>query len=491
MLKIILHKLLINGRNNQHRRINGFTLIELLVALIVASIIVGSLLGFLVNILDRDRKEQAKSDAQEEIQSALNYIAEDLSSAVFIYDADGLYQKGADTDYVANQLPHRQVGSQCRPNLSTQYCTPVLVFWKSTTYDVNDADKDKSQPKGGNSSTRRFVNCLPFPSDNPSVCNGSSIPTYSLVVYYLVKNDNSSIGNNGTRLWSDTSRIVRWEMKDGVPWSCKNQSKSDDLGDPTVCPVGDPKYIATKDGDGNIFFPSGFTPSGGGPPISGTPTSGTCPTGRTAPCIDYLVLPDKGFKRFDIVNATGSLSDRMKKWRKSPEVYNFLENPFQVLVDYIDDTPYELAQDDGVVNNSPININIKPNTQGSLSTTASPFVSSSNDNCNDPNTGVGSYSSTGAAIFAQRVPPVFSSTAQFGDIFVNPTGLSGFYACVNANNISARVYIRTNILARLNKSSYSSRQQPSVTNPTAVDLYQSYTPTSNVRVFGRGILNFQ
>jgi type II secretory pathway component PulJ len=69
----------------------GFTLIELLVAMVLAILVVMPLLGFIINILDNDRREQARQH-QQEIQAAVDYIAQDLEQAVYIYDADGLKQ---------------------------------------------------------------------------------------------------------------------------------------------------------------------------------------------------------------------------------------------------------------------------------------------------------------------------------------------------------------------------------------------------------------
>ncbi|MBD1921817.1 prepilin-type N-terminal cleavage/methylation domain-containing protein [Microcoleus sp. FACHB-831] len=145
---------------------SGFTLIEVLVAMILAVIVLVPLMGFAINMVDSDRKEQAKSTSDQEIQSALNYIAQDLQQAVYIYD-------GAGITAIKSQLPHATNTSQ----------VPVLVFWKR---DI--------QP-----------NVIPIGSgtkcsSTPSKCDDAFV--YSLVVYYLM--DNGSTQN----VWSKNAYSI-------------------------------------------------------------------------------------------------------------------------------------------------------------------------------------------------------------------------------------------------------------------------------------------
>ncbi|MGM3309364.1 hormogonium polysaccharide secretion pseudopilin HpsC [Anabaena sp. WFMT] len=143
---------------------DGFTMIELLVAMVIAFLILTPLLGFMVNILNTDRQEQVKANSEQEIQSALNYIARDLQQAIYIYDAEGI----------------KTIKSQLRyPSDADK--VPLLVFWKREA--VNQAVEAKDGTKDDT-----FV--------------------YSLVSYYLIK-DNSST-------WSKAARIARWQIKNGV-----------------------------------------------------------------------------------------------------------------------------------------------------------------------------------------------------------------------------------------------------------------------------------
>ncbi|WP_026082856.1 hormogonium polysaccharide secretion pseudopilin HpsC [Mastigocladopsis repens] len=162
------------------QQIGGFTLIELLVAMILAALVITPLLGFMVNILDTDRKEQAKATSEQEIQTAIDYIARDLQQAVYIYDADGLTRNSnADPPGILNQIPPAQPAGNCR---DTGKCKPVLVFWKRNFL------RDAIQVKDSTETDDTFV--------------------YSLVAYYLIKDDQYP--------WSKAARIARFEISDGV-----------------------------------------------------------------------------------------------------------------------------------------------------------------------------------------------------------------------------------------------------------------------------------
>jgi type II secretory pathway pseudopilin PulG len=216
---------------------DGFTLIELLVAMIIAFLVITPLLGFMINIMDTDRKEQAKVNSEQETQAALDYMAQDLQQAIYIYDAKGIkaiYKKDE------TGLPYADKTDR----------VPVLVLWKREIKNKAIEVKDGTTNKGNNDS---FV--------------------YSLVAYYLIKND-------PTKTWSNQFRIARFELKDGV--RDPDKPIKDD---------GTPNYLKNQE-------------------------------------------PDKGFQLFNLNETSGSLEDKMNAWKKKTgEAYS---NDAVALVDYID-----------------------------------------------------------------------------------------------------------------------------------------------------------
>lgn len=233
----------------------GFTLIELLVAMVIATLVITPLLGFMADILNRERIEQAKATSEAEIQAAIDYIAQDLEQAVYIYNADGLEKASTDTPPgIKDQIPPSASAKGC--GTETPDCTPVLVFWK------REIEKK----------------VLPFVDSTPATQDDTFV--YSLVAYYLVKEDTE--GGE----WSDTARIARFQIKDGVV----------DPNDPTNAD-GAPKYVPDPDD------------------------------------LPNLKKPSPGYQEFKLTGAGSTLSDKMNLWAKKNEVYTAKADP---LIDYVD-----------------------------------------------------------------------------------------------------------------------------------------------------------
>jgi len=246
-------------RNKQRRSQDGFTLIELLVAMIIAALVITPILGLMVNMLDTDRKEQSKTSSQQEIQSAIDYMAHDLEQAVYIYDADGMYGNNTKgITGIVSQLPS-----------PTETNVPVLVFWKRYILD-----KDQNVKVGTTSTTAGCLVNLPSP---PGGCNQQDYTLYSLVAYYLVQNDNNSPTWNST-----TTRIVRWEIRDGIRDLAGSETRTE----------------ATNN-------------------------------------VKYLLLPNPGFMPFDL-SSQGDLAKKLGNWVKHPDTYDLRVTPLTTLVDFID-----------------------------------------------------------------------------------------------------------------------------------------------------------
>ena len=194
----------LKNQTKHARSQKGFTLIELLVAMIIAFLVITPLLAFMTDILNTDRKEQAKASSEHEIQAALDYMAQDMEQAVYIYDADGIYGNSASgITGIINQLPN--------PSDTTK--TPILVFWKRHFLSQSQI----VQVGTNNVLAGSLVN---LPNGSP---NQQDYQLYSLVAYYLVKDGNPT--------WnSTTTRIARWEIIDGIRALNGTQSRTETVG---------------------------------------------------------------------------------------------------------------------------------------------------------------------------------------------------------------------------------------------------------------------
>ncbi|CAD5933609.1 hypothetical protein PCC9214_01454 [Planktothrix tepida] len=173
---------------DQNYQVKGMTMIELLVGTVIAFIVITPLMGMVIGLLNDDQRESAKANTEEEIQSALDYIGEDVSQALYIYT------NTTSTDPTLNM----QIDSLKSNNFLPTTGTPILVFWKrKIVEDAVPVDTTK-QPKDCTATT----------------CNDTYV--LSLVSYHLLpETDKTSIWcqPSGTNC---PSRIVRYEISDGL-----------------------------------------------------------------------------------------------------------------------------------------------------------------------------------------------------------------------------------------------------------------------------------
>lgn len=268
------------------KKARGFTLIELLVALVIASIMISALLSFMVEILTTDRREQARSNTEQEIQGAIDYIRRDLEQAIYIYDAEGLaaisgnYSTSECTSGpVAPSSSYIPPGSCSQiPHTIAEKRVPVLAFWKRKFLP---AEQD-----GAGYPAR--VGCLVRLSGGD--CNKQDYQVYSLVVYYLSKENPSDI-------WSGAMRISRFEIRDGIK--------------------------ENEDG------------------LDGTRTEVDTVYGGSS-TVEYDLLPSDGFMVFNLGVEGDSLREKMNRWQKHADAYT---DNVVVLVDYIDQTTTDVDTD--------------------------------------------------------------------------------------------------------------------------------------------------
>ncbi|MGQ9865209.1 MAG: prepilin-type N-terminal cleavage/methylation domain-containing protein [Pseudanabaenaceae cyanobacterium] len=458
----------------------GFTLIEVLVALLIGSLIISSLLFVLVRFLDASRREEAKVATQEELQAALDFIADDLQEAVYIYNADGIERDSTQNPPgIRDQLPHVTNSNDLCPGPTAspadRRCIPVLVFWKRKIYPADEGLPQNDSPGAPPSEDPRLGGCTEFssnPSDPEDKCGdppkGTDKFTYSLVAYYI------SRGGNTLATPPRTARLLRWELKGGIPWSCALDPSPTAFQNAAKCPIDTTRRERVDRNGDNVTTAALTTPV----------VSPLYPDLRDSTI--YAMRPDPGFVSPTSVIAStfGTLGQRLNRWRRFQNYDTTAApveplTPYQVLIDFLDDTVYEPRQDDGVppdlvqgLVSSPtpddvFETGIRPNTKAPAGNLAD--ASQQNDDCSDPDRGVGRTDPN--LEFPQRVPSTF----------VSGSGLSSFYVCVNSARNAVRVYLRGNAWARVVGGKRESRL------PRA--NLESFFITQNVRAFGRGVLN--
>jgi type II secretory pathway pseudopilin PulG len=190
LLRLLLKTQHQQNRSGQTQTEKGMTLVELLIGAVMAFLIITPMLAFVVDMLNTDRREQVKSNTEQDIQAAVDFIAEDLSQAIYIYDNNNNTGIPAIKTFLPQGLDK----------------TPILVFWKRQLMT-------NSLPI--NSTAGKPNTC----NSNPGKCNDTYV--LSLVAYYQFK-DNDAI-------WCQPSggpcpsRIARYEIRDGL----KDPSTSD------------------------------------------------------------------------------------------------------------------------------------------------------------------------------------------------------------------------------------------------------------------------
>jgi hypothetical protein len=163
----------------------------------MAFLIITPMLGFVVDMLNTDRREQVKSNTEQDLQAAVDFIAQDLSQAIYIYDNKAI---NIGPNAIRSKLPESA-------NVATRI--PILVFWKR--------QQIKNSVPIYPSVTAKPHTC----AIRPNECNDTYV--LSLVAYYQFKeNDQNSIWCQPSGA-SCPTRIARYEIRDGV----KNPSTLD------------------------------------------------------------------------------------------------------------------------------------------------------------------------------------------------------------------------------------------------------------------------
>ena len=201
-LRIKLYKL---WNLYQKSKTEGLTLTELLVTIIIASIVFTGLLSAVVELMQTDQREAIRTQTQQEMQMALDYIADDLRESVYIYDS---FERdpGTNDDDLTNFLP--DFGANV---------TPVLAFWKAEAID------DEELPGEEDESVEE--RCADFATDAlRAECQALQLRrrAYSLVIYLQSTRPSDT--------WEGKSRIMRYQLP--MYTDSENLERSDGFVDP-------------------------------------------------------------------------------------------------------------------------------------------------------------------------------------------------------------------------------------------------------------------
>ncbi|WP_293335464.1 hormogonium polysaccharide secretion pseudopilin HpsC [Microcoleus sp. CAWBG58] len=187
LLRLLLKSQHQRKRFQQTKTEKGMTLIELLIGTVMAFLIITPMLSFVVDMLNTDRREQVKSNTEQDIQAAVDFIAQDLSQAIYIYDGKGI-------NAIKAQLPANDANK-----------IPILVFWKRQ--QVKNAVPLSTGLKPNDCR-------IPGISGGTIDCNDTYVR--SLVAYYQIKETDPK------SIWCQPSgndcpkRIARYEIRDGL-----------------------------------------------------------------------------------------------------------------------------------------------------------------------------------------------------------------------------------------------------------------------------------
>ncbi|MEO0985438.1 MAG: prepilin-type N-terminal cleavage/methylation domain-containing protein [Cyanobacteria bacterium J06639_14] len=166
----------------------GFTLLELLIAMLISSIIISGLLFLVTEMLKIERRETAIDDTQRDMKRALNYIAADVSEAVYVYVPDPATGNWPDAVQTVGGI--------------TDIDNVILAFWRPD-FVTDDADLPPVAGCAYGTPSNELT-------DAQQECQNlrQRRAYYTLVAYEAVPNT----VDNPTGVWVGQARLVRHEL---------------------------------------------------------------------------------------------------------------------------------------------------------------------------------------------------------------------------------------------------------------------------------------
>ncbi len=253
-------------------RDKGFTLIELLVVVLIAGGIISGLMYLVVELLTADRVEASRTQTQQEMQMALDYIGTELRQAVYVYNEDCMNAAGTGTAGDANYCPG--LYNHIPANLTDADESPILAFWKqqqlpsSVRNDCDAGTADANTPCVTGHSYALIVYTLDT-ADSPTWSGGARIRRYALTQFQADGAETAGYVDPGTfdrnfRSWpfySDTDGGRAVNQQGGAAPGGTPQVLVDYVDDrvradiETQCPAG---YTLTSDDTVPADFANSF-----------------------------------------------------------------------------------------------------------------------------------------------------------------------------------------------------------------------------------------
>jgi len=213
----LLRIALLTRRSTPSPPSQGFTVIELLIGAFIGFMALSGLLYLMTQVLQTEQRDVARTETQQEMSLALNFIREELQEAIYVYPG------GCLNTLVSADCPARTTTLNAGLGLpdGNNSNIPVLAFWKYEALPYTTSDPIPNP------------NCATVPASAVGECTTANVArnALTLVLYTLRRN------NDGTQ-WQGPARLVRYQLRKYASLSTAPAMSTNYANDPT-----DPNFL--------------------------------------------------------------------------------------------------------------------------------------------------------------------------------------------------------------------------------------------------------
>lgn len=160
------------------------------------------LLGFVIEVTQNNQQDAARSQVQQDMQAAMDYITQDLREAVFVYNGQCLQGNGTPQSTQDLKTICPGVMDYIPTSMTQNGKIPVLAFWRTERLPKGIRDLCRDHAPTLDDTDQNNNPTDPLVQAGVPCISGNS---YSLVVYAL---DPSNDGN----IWQGKTRIIRYKL---------------------------------------------------------------------------------------------------------------------------------------------------------------------------------------------------------------------------------------------------------------------------------------